>query len=130
MANPYAQSMKQHSGKDLPPGAEQELGKPRAASFQDEHARFLQTVIGLIDSGTIDIKNSRSVLKEKVYEKLSAEWKKRVDLTVPNLITLLERIMDLHVRPEKDESVEMKNLIETLWQAKQRIKEHIDVFLF
>ena|SRR3989344_2215130 len=130
MTNPYLQSVEQHSGKDLPSGTEQTLGKPRAASFQDEHTRFLATVVKLIDAGKIDTKNPGSFIKADVYAGLSADWQKRVDLTTPNIITLLEHIMDLHLRPEKDESFEMKNLIETLWQAKQRIEEHVDVFIF
>ena len=130
MTTPYSKALEKHSGKDLSASLQHALSKPRETSLEEEHGTFLKTVIGLIDSHTIDMKNSASLRKEAVYRTLSPEWQRKVDLAVPNIITLLERIMDLHARPEKNESIEMKNLIETLWQAKQRIEEHADVFVF
>lgn len=130
MTNPFAKAVKAHGGKDLPLKEQQELGKPRPTNFADEHAHFLTTIIGLIDAGTIDTKFPMTFVHKEVYKGLSDDWKAKTDLAIPNIASLLERIMDLHARPEKNESVEMKNLIETLWQAKQRIEEKADVFVF
>lgn len=130
MTNPFTQALQKHTGKDLSTSKQEKLGKPQAAVLSDEHTNFLKTVIGLIDAGKIDTKFPQTFLHGAVYEGLSQEWKAKTDRAIPNIATLLERIMDLHARPEKDESFEMKNLIETLWQAKQRIEEHADVFIF
>ena len=130
MWNPFIRAIKEHSGKELSAGKEAELSKPKAASLTDEHSIFLNTVIRLLDEGKIDTKNPQSFIKSDVYDGLSDELKAKTDQTVPNIITILEHIMDLHARKEDNASEEMKSLIETLWQAKQRIEEHADVFIF
>lgn len=130
MKNPFVKAIKKHSGKDPTESDQKDLGKPQGTALADEHANFLQTVLKLIDDGKIDLVNPQSVFNQDVYEGLSDELKAKTDQTLPNIISLLERIMDLHSRPEENESMEMKNLIETLWQAKQRIEEHADVFIF
>ena len=130
MKNPFAKAIKKHSGKDPAESEQKELGKPVGAALADEHANFLQIVLKLIDDGKIDLVNPQSIFNQDVYDGLSDEWKARTDQALPNIISLLERVMDLHSRPEENESMEMKNLIETLWQAKQRIEEHADVFIF
>ena len=126
----YSKALEKHGGKDLPAALQKAFGKPREISLAEKHDIFLKTVIGLMDSHTIDMKNPASLRKEAVYRKLSPEWQRKVDIVVPNIITLLERIMDLHARPENDASVEMQHLIDTLWQAKRRIEKHVDVFVF
>ena len=130
MPLPFIKLLKKHSSKDPTAGKEEGLGKPQAVSLTDEHSSFLDTVIKLIDDGKIDTKDPQSFIKSDVYNGLSDEWKAKTDQAVPNIITLLEHVMDLHSREEEDASAEMKNLIETLWQAKQRIEEHADVFIF
>ena len=130
MTTPYSKALEKHGSKALPEALQHALSKPREISLAEKHDIFLKTVIGLMDSHTIDMKNPASLRKEAVYRKLSPEWQRKVDIVVPNIITLLERIMDLHARPEKDESIEMKHLIETLWQAKERIEKQADVFVF
>ena len=60
MADSFAQAMQQHS--DHNPSEEEQvgIGKPTKMSLQDEHARFLETVLGLIDAGKIDTKRPES----------------------------------------------------------------------
>jgi len=96
----------------------------------DEHAAFIKTLLRLIDEKKIDTKNVQSFVKQPIYQPLPLALKAKVDLAVPNIITLLERIMDLHRRPENDDSYEMKNLIESLWLIKERIEKETDVFIF
>lgn len=130
MPTPFAKAIAKHAGKELPVATQTKLGTPQGTNLQDEHVSFLKTVIGLIDTGKIDTKFPQTFLHVDVYEGLSPEWKAKTDRAIPNIATLLERIMDLHARPEKNESYEMKNLIEHLFQAKRRIEEHADVFTF
>jgi hypothetical protein len=130
MADAFAKAIQEHSGNDPSEEEQQRLGKPRSDGMTDEHAGFLDLVLRLIDEGNVDTKNPESFVRKNIYSGLSEEMQGKVDFVIPNLISLLERIMDLHARPEKDDSFEMKNLIETLWQAKERIEKEVDVFIF
>ena len=116
--------------KDLSLAQQKRLGVPKPAEFEKVHSEFLREVFSLLDNGTIDTKFPMTFIHEDVYSGLSQDWKAKVDMATPNIVSLLERIMDLHARPENDASVEMKNLIETLWQAKERIERQADVFIF
>ena len=129
MLNPLAKFLKK--GAAEPSLKEQErLGVPQATPLTDAHTDFLKEVLRLLDQKKIDIKRPETFIHQSVYDGLSPEWKTKVDMVVPNIISLLERIMDLHARPENDASHEMKNLVDTLWQAKERIESHADVFVF
>ena len=130
MTNPFAKAIKKHSGKDPSVAEQQRLGKPQAVSFSDDHSDFLNNIISLIDEGKIGTADPQSLINDDVYAGLSDELRAQTDKTIPNIVSLLERIMDLHAREEDNESFEMKSLIETLWQAKERIEKHADVFIF
>jgi uncharacterized protein YktB (UPF0637 family) len=130
MTNPFAKLLKKHAAKEPSLEDQKRLGVPKETSLGGAHEDFLHTVLALIDQGKIDTKRPETFIKKAIYENLSQEWKAKVDMATPNIISLLERIMDLHARPENNASVEMKNLIETLWQAKERIESHADVFIF
>lgn len=121
---------KEEVAKELPVSVQKRLGVPKPQFLQEEHTDFLREVITLLDTGKIDTKLPMTFIHENVYKGLSRDWKAKVDMATPNVVSLLERIMDLHARPENNESAEMKNLIETLWQAKERIERHADVFVF
>lgn len=131
MQNPFTRAIHALSGKEPSVASQKELGKPNEDGvLGDRHTAFIQAVLALLDSGTIDTKNPQSFIKRGIYEGLSLPMKAKVDLAVPNIVTLLERIIDLHVRPEKDDSYEMKSLIDSLWLAKERIEKDADVFIF
>lgn len=130
MTDAFTKAIRQNAGGG--PGEEEQkaLGRPTAVSFDDEHASFMKTVISLIDAGTIDTKSPMSFLNLAIYNHISPELHAKTDQALPNISSLLERIMDLHARPEKNESFEMQNLIESLWQVKERIEKEADVFVF
>ena len=131
MQNPFAKALQAFKGKEQSIAVQKELGKPHEDNvLTDEHTAFIQIVLKLLDQGKIDTKNPQSFIHENIYTKLSLYLKARVDLAIPNIVTLLERIVDLHVRPENDDSYEMKNLIESLWLVKERIEKEADVFIF
>jgi hypothetical protein len=130
MANPFTKAIKKHSGKDPSEESQVALGTPQAGDMGDDHHGFLESVIGLIDAGKINTAEPHSFINDDVYDGLSDELRGKTDLAIPNICSLLDRIMDLHHREEDNNSFEMKNLIETLWQTKERIEEHSDVFIF
>ncbi|MBT3835064.1 hypothetical protein HOF56_02330 [Candidatus Peribacteria bacterium] len=130
MADDFAKAIKKHSGQDPSEEKQEQLGKPQAVQLTDEYENFLKTVISLIDDGKIDTKKPSSFINDDIYDSLDDELRAKTDQAIPNIASLLDRIMDFHAREEDDESVEMKGLIDMLWQSKQRIEEHADVFIF
>ncbi len=131
MQNPFTRAIQALSGKEPSVASQKELGKPHEDGvLGDKHTAFIQTLLTLLDQGKIDTKNTQSLIHADVYRGLPLDLKARVDLAIPNIVTLLERIMDLHVRPENDDSYEMKSLIESLWLSKERIEKDADVFIF
>src|SRR3989338_2449606 len=131
MLNPFTKAIKAHSGKGPSAKAQKELGKPHEDNvLTGDYTVFIQTLLTLLDQGKIDTKDTQSFIHGDVYRGLPLDLKARVDLAIPNIVTLLERIVDLHVRPEKDDSYEMKSLIDSLWLVKERIEKDADVFIF
>ena len=130
MSSHYAKAIKKHSGKDPSESRQKELGTPRAGDLSGDHSSFLKEILKLIDDGKIDLMHPHSFINDDVYKELNDEVKGMADRAIPNIISLLERVMDLHARDESNESIEMKNLIDALWQAKQRVEAHADVFIF
>src|SRR3989338_3500418 len=129
MQNPLAKFLKK-GAKEPSLAEQQQLGVPQATHLDEVHTAFLTEVLALLDQKKIDTQRPETFIHQSVYDGLSPEWKSKVDMVVPNIISLLGRIMDLHARPENDASHEMKNLVDTLWQAKERIESHADVFVF
>ena len=110
MTNPFARALRIFAGKGPSEEAQKELTKTHKDNvLTDEHAAFIQTVLRLLDEKKIDTKNVKSFVNESVYQSLSLMLKAKVDLAIPNIISLLERIMDLHMRPENYNSYEIKN---------------------
>lgn len=131
MPNPFARALRIFAGKGPSEDAQKALTKTHEDHvLTDEHAAFIQTVLQLLDDKKIDTKNVQSFVKQNVYQSLELSVKAKVDRAIPNIISLLERIVDLHMRPENDDSYEMKNLIESLWLIKERIEKESDVFIF
>lgn len=97
----------------------------------DDHAAFLTTLLSLIDSGKIDVRATRSLIKEDVYASMPAEWQAKVDRTLPNIADHLRQIIEYYRNPATpNDSVQLSSMIEYLWQMKQRIEEKYDVFIF
>ncbi len=113
---------------DLPEAAQVKAGEPLAGKLDAEHARFLETLTELLDGGSIDTYQPQTFLKPDVYGALDEEWQDKVTLTLQNLAGLIRQIDDLRKQP--GEHAHMENLVEQLWQMKQRIEEHHDVFVF
>lgn len=104
-------------------------GAPIQGKLEDEHLNFLKTIRCLTESGEIDPYNPKSLLKEEVYSKLDQEWIDKTDMALINISRLLQKIYELYIsKHTPDESPQYQTMIEDLWQMKQRIEEHHDVF--
>jgi hypothetical protein len=117
--------------KDLPEDAQKKAGQAIAGDMDAEHTEFVKKITNLINSGKIDTTNPESILNKKVYDSLDAEWKAKTDLAIVNIADLLRHIKEFfESKQTPDSSPQLVTMIEDLWQMKQRIEEHADVFVF
>ncbi len=116
---------------DLPVEEQKKAGKAIHGDMDDEHKKFLQLLIGLLDRKEIISADAQSMLKRDVYDKLPQEWKDKVDLALGNIAEQV-RLIETFYRSTQtpDSSPHLQTMIAYLWQMKQRIEETHDVFKF
>lgn len=117
--------------KDLTVDDQRKAGTPVAGTISSDHRSFLKTIQKMLDSGEIDPYEPRSLLKMDVYEGLSEEWQEKTDLALMNLAHQLRMIAEFLASPETPaESLQLQTMVDSLWQTKQKIEQHHDVFIF
>lgn len=110
---------------------QKKAGTPMGGDMDDEHKNFCTTITKLFESGAIDVTKPETFLNADVYEGLSAEWKTKTDLAMLNVATLLEHIYGFYKSKQTpDACPQLANMIDQLWEMKQRIESHADVFKF
>ncbi len=126
----FAQSIKA-AGTHLTLEEQKKAGAPIAGNMDEDHKNFLQTLKKLITSKEIDLADPKSFLKMDVYATMPEEWQDKSDLTLQNMAGLLTQIYNLYIAKDTpDESPQYQTMIEQLWQMKQSIESHYDVFKF
>lgn len=117
--------------KDLTEEKQKQAGTVTAGSMNDEHANFLQTIIGMLDRKEIDSSDPQSLLKHDVYDKLPEEWRDKVNLALINIADQLRLVEEFYrSKATPNAAPQLQTMIEQLWQMKQRIEETHDVFKF
>ncbi len=117
--------------KNLSEEAQKKAGQAIAGDMGEEHTNFVRTITEIINAGKIDITNPESILNKNVYDTLDAVWKAKTDLAIVNIVDQLRRIKEFYESKETpNASPQLATMIESLWQMKQRIEEHADVFIF
>jgi len=107
------------------------LGKAKDEKMTKKHNDFLKDLLSLIDKGTIDPMNPESFINKKIYDTMPQEWKAKVDLGLINMAHMIQKISEFyHSKDTPNASPELQNMIEHLWQMKQRIEEKYDAFKF
>ena len=125
----YVHTMGKHT--DLSEADQKKAGAPMTGDMDQEHKDFVQTISTLLESGEIDVTNPESFLHKDIYEKLEPEWKTKTDLNMPNIAILLSHIYDFYKSKQTpDACPQLAQMIEQLWEMKQRIEVHADVFKF
>lgn len=127
----YLTTIAQGQKATLSAAEQKRMGEATAAPMDDEHNRFLQTILALIDKGEIDVYKPETFLKKDVYDKLDETWRDKTDLALLNIANHLQNIYLFRVSKQTpDESPILASMIAELWQMKQRIEETHDVFKF
>lgn len=114
---------------ELTPEEQKKIGQAVEGKMGSEHTNFLKHVIDLLDRKEIDAYNPSSLLNQDVYDGLDDEWQARVDKALPNITDQLRRIEGFYrSTATPNSSPQLETMIEHLWQMKQQIEEHHDVF--
>lgn len=111
--------------------AQKKAGTPVAGSMGDDHTNFVETISRLLESGAIDVTKPETFLHADVYASLDEAWKAKTDLAIVNIATLLKHIHEFYrSKQTPDACPQLAQMIEELWQMKERIEAHADVFIF
>lgn len=107
------------------------VGKAFGGDMDDEHKNFCTTITKLFESGAIDVTRPESFLNQDIYDRLEPEWKVKTDMSMLNIATLLGHIYDFYKSKQTpDACPQLATMIDQLWEMKQRIEVHADVFKF
>ncbi len=110
---------------------QKKAGTPTPGDMDQEHKDFVKTVSTLLETGVIDVTQPETFLNKEIYDALEPEWKTKTDLNMPNIAILLSHIYDFYKSKQTpDACPQLAQMIEQLWEMKQRIEIHADVFKF
>lgn len=119
------------AAKDLTHADQKKAGTPVSGSIRKEHRDFLKTLKKLLDDGEINPDDAKSLLNMDVYDGLDESWKEKTDIMLMNVtqqLGLITQFMESAETPA--ESPQLQTMVEQLWQSKQQIEKHHDVFKF
>jgi len=127
----YLTTIAQGQKQGVTPEQEKQMGTAATAPMDEKHNVFLQTILQMIDSGTIDVYKPETFLKKDIYDKLEEQWRDKTDLALINIANHLQNIYLFRVSKQTpDTSPILAAMIDELWQMKQRIEDTHDVFIF
>ncbi len=114
----------------IDPNVQQKLNQPLSQeALAKEHAEFLDTLIGKLERKELDPFNPSTLYNRPVHDKLTEEEKEKADLTAINLMGVIRQIEQLW-KLDRAKSVQIQNLVETVWQMKSKFEElHGDVYI-
>lgn len=97
------------------------LSDPTGASEEDKE--FLKMILEMIESGEIDMLKPKSLINEKVYNRLSEIEQGRTDLEALNILAAIRHIKELDEQEIGMDTFQMKNLVERVKNTKERLEE-------
>ncbi len=99
------------------------IGQASGDDMDAEHKNYLATIIGMLDRKEIRIEDPESLLKGEQYRKLGELDRNRADAALVNIVDQLRRIEEFYRSTQTpNASPELQNMIEHLWQMKNRIE--------
>lgn len=93
---------------------------PEGIDVKDQE--FLETVVELINDGTIDVYVPETIMNKEVYEKVDEEAKGIADFNAVPLLGELRRIKILYDTGKK-ETFQIKNLVHRVRLTKERLED-------
>ena len=100
-----------------------------AQPMNDQDQQFLNTIIGLVNSGKINLYGPSTLINHNVYDKLSSDKQGKVDFEAINLLGAIREIKDLNDHGF-GQTFQINNLVERLRMTKERLEsEGGDLFI-
>jgi len=116
---------------DLSEAQQKKTGQAIAGDMDEKYKRFCVDIERMIKSNEIDVGKPESFLNMDVYNELSDEWKGKTDLALMNIADQVRHIAEFYTSKDTpNSSPQLQTMIEQLWQMKERIEKHHDVFKF
>ncbi len=113
----------------IDPATQQMLNQPmKAQAFSAEEEAFLNLLMAKIEDKTINLYSPSSLLNTPVYDALPTEAKGLADQNAFLLLTKVREIYNL-MQISREATYQVKNLVDSLFQTKQRLEEHGDIFI-
>lgn len=110
---------------------QKKAGQAIGGDMGDEFKVFVENVSKMLESGEIDVTRPETFLNTPIYENLEQEWKGKTDQIILNMATLLTHIHAFYrSKQTPDACPQLETMIKQLWEMKQRIEVHADVFKF
>jgi len=118
--------------KDLSEDKQVQAGKSPAGAMGDEQKSFVKTISSMITSGEINVFQPATFYKTGAYEALKEDVRGQVDFAMVNIADLLRHIADYYLSKQTpDASPQLQQMIEELWQMKDRLeKKYGDILKF
>jgi len=107
------------------------INKPQIdpTGIDDTDLEFMEKVIKMVESGTIDVHTPSTLLNMDVYIELDEQTQGRVDMNAINLLNEIRQIKTLWDTGDRD-SFQIQNLIYSMRHKKQIIEKEIgDCFI-
>ncbi len=116
--------------QDLSIAEQKKAGQPGGDDMDQEHKNYLKIVIGMLDKKEISVEDPQSLLKPEHYGKLGELERGKVDAALVNIVDMLRQIEEFYRdKSIPDASPELQNMIEHLWQMKNRVEsQYGDVY--
>lgn len=110
---------------------QKKAGQAISGDMGQEYKVFVENVSKMLESGEIDVTRPETFLNSSIYEKLEPEWKSKTDTIIINMAILLTHIHGFYrSKQTPDACPQLETMIKQLWEMKQRIEVHADVFKF
>lgn len=98
------------------------------SGFSEEDQALLDLIIKKIEDGSIQIYSPSSLLNQEVYETLNPADKGKADQNAMVLITKIREITEL-MKAFSGPTYQVKNLVESLNEAKKRMEGYANIFI-
>ncbi len=100
----------------------------KADSWSDQDQSFLNDLMAKVEAGTIQLYSPSSLLNQAVYEKLSPLDQGKADQNAMVMLGNIREIVNL-MKAYHEPNAIVKNLVESLIEAKKRLEASVDIFI-
>jgi len=129
MPNVFIANVKKQSGKEIPANMQKRLNVPLTSVLPKEQKEYYQMIVDLVTQQKINLYTIRSIIRPQLYASLAQQAQGKVDLAASNILHLLRHLADLAAQGYH-ETLQMKHLVEHIWQIKENIEQQYgDVFI-